>query len=141
MAVVIRCVRQICLLREQGEAEAAARLQENELGSAVRDLRLAQGPDALSGSELQTLFATEERRVAEALVLSELLIARLVETWPAGSGPTPVRPLRSGDAAPSVRARPAVSATCSPAIPDLLDAMLAAEHSGRRLSPATHRQS
>ncbi len=78
VAGVARVVRQICLLREQGDAVQAARLQENELAGAVRDLRLAQGPSALPEAELQAMFALEERRVAEAAILSELLIPRLV---------------------------------------------------------------
>ena len=138
-AGIARVVRQICLLREQGDAAQAARLQENDLADAVRDLRLAHGPAVLPEAELQAMFAAEEQRVAEAVILSELLIPRLVESWPVHSGPVRSAASRPGRESPSVAA-PAPAAG-PPAIPDLLDAMLAAERPGRRPSPATHRES
>ena len=138
-AGVARVVRQICLLREQGDASQATRLQENELAVAVRDLRLAHGPAVLPEGELQAMFAAEERRVAEAVILSELLLPRLVESWPARSGSLRSAASRAGRESPPVPT-PAPAAG-PPAIPDLLDAMLAAERTGRRPSPATHRES
>ena len=140
MAGITRLVRQICLLREQGDAAQAAHLQGDELAAAVRDLRLAHGPEAFAESELSGLFAAEERRVAEAVILSELLIPRLVESWPASVGSRPSGPVRTFPAPPSVARAPAPAAG-SPAIPDLLDAMLAAERHGRRPAPANARES
>ncbi|MBI2496552.1 MAG: hypothetical protein HYV75_00995 [Opitutae bacterium] len=139
VAGLARIVRQVCLLREQGDAAQAARLQENELATAVRDLRLAHGPEALAESELHGLFAAEERRVAEAVILSELLIPRLVESWPAGPPARPPGSPRTLPPPPAARA-PAPAAG-PPAIPDLLDAMLAAERTGRHPPPANPRQS
>ena len=135
---VARIVRQICLLREQGDVTQAMQLQENALAEAVRDLRLAHGPAALPEAELQAMFATEERHVLEAVILSELLIPGLVESWQANS--PPARP--AGARARSEPSRPAAKApvAASPAIPDLLDAMLAAERTGRRPSPASPRE-
>jgi hypothetical protein len=137
-AGVARVVRQICLLREQGDTPQAAQLQENELADAVRDLRLAHGPAVLPDTELQAMFAAEERRVAEAVILSELLIPRLVENWPAEPRPPRSGGLRSSPASAPVAVAPPAG---PPAIPDLLDAMLAAERPGRRPPPATHRES
>jgi hypothetical protein len=137
VAGVARVIRQICLLREQGDVAQAARLQENELAVAVRDLRLAHGPAVLPEAELQAMFAAEDQRVAEAVILSELLIPRLVESWPVHAGPATGR--RSVPASPPSAAR--APAAGPPAIPDLLDAMLAAERTGRHPSPATHRES
>jgi hypothetical protein len=140
MAGITRLVRRICLLREQGDAAQAAHLQDDELAAAVRDLRLAHGPEAFAESELHGLFATEGRHVAEAVILSELLLPRLVECRPAAAAPRSSGPARTFSPPPSA-ARAPVSAAGSPAIPDLLDAMLAAERHGRRPAPANSRES
>lgn len=139
MAGIARIVRQVCLLREQGDAARAARLQENELAAAVRDLRLAHGPEALAESALRDLYAAEERRVADAVILSELLIPRLVESRSAGPPARTAGPTRTYSPPPAARS-PAPAAG-PPAIPDLLDAMLAAERSGRPPPPAQTRES
>jgi len=140
VAGITRLVRQICLLREQGDAAQAAHLQDDELATAVRDLRLAHGPEAFAESELHGLFVTEERRVAEAVILSELLVPRLVESWPAAALSRSTGPVRTFSPPPAA-ARASVPAAGSPAIPDLLDAMLAAERHGRRPAPANSRES
>jgi hypothetical protein len=125
MGGLSRLIRQVCLLRECGETARAAQLHDNELATAVRDHRLAHGPDALPESELREMFAREERRVAEAVILSELLAPRLVRVMPAAAaGPQPTVPVSPGAVRPSRPAGP-------PAISDLLDAMLAAERNGR----------
>ncbi len=135
VAGITRLMRRICLLREQGDAVQATRLQEHDLAAAVRELRAAHGAEALPDAELLRLFAVEEQRVAEAVVLAELLIPQLV-------GDRPPVPVKSAPAAPvPVRSRAPAAAPGSPGIPDLLDAMLAAERSGRRPSPAASRES
>jgi len=105
----------------------AARL-ETELAEAVRELHAAQGAEALPESELQAMFVREENRVADAVILAELLVPRLVSGLPVATGPAPdaTRTALSGVAATR---RPERGA---PDIPDLLDAMLAAERNGRR---------
>ena len=135
MAGIVRLIRRIWVLREQGEAAHAKHLQENELAVAIRDFRLALGPDALPETELQAIIATEEQRVAEAAILSELLLPRL-------AGLVPARPglLRSAGASPGP-ALAVAQAAGPPAISTLLDAMLAAERADRRLAPAGKRQS
>ncbi len=135
VAGITRLMRRICLLREQGDAGQAARLHEHDLAAAVRELRAAHGAEALSDDDLRALFAAEEQRVAEAVVLAELLIPQLV----GGRAPAPAK---SVPAAP-VPAHPRVPAAPPgpPGIPDLLDAMLAAERNGRRPSPAASRES
>ena len=70
VAGITRLMRQICLLREQGDTGRAARLHEHDLAAAVRDLRAAHGAEALLDDELRTLFAAEEQRVAEAVMLA-----------------------------------------------------------------------
>lgn len=125
MVGLARLIRQVCLLRECGETDRAAQLHDNDFATAVRDYRLAHGPEALPESELREMFATEERRVAEAVILSELLAPRLVGAMPAAS---------SG-ARPAARIVPVADRSAPPsgppAISDLLDAMLAAERTGR----------
>lgn len=135
VAGITRLMRRICLLREQGDAAQAARLQEHDLATAVRELRAAHGAEALPDEELGRLFAAAEQRVAEAVVLAELLIPQLV----GGRPPIPVKSIPASSA--PARSRTVEAAPGSPAIPDLLDAMLAAERTGRRPSPASSRES
>jgi hypothetical protein len=136
LAGIFRCIRRICVLREQGKDADASLLERNDFANAVRDFRLTNGPDALPESELQSMFALEERRVADAAVLSELLIPELVKSFP----PIPVAGApRLTSASPTVPdsstppfPRAAAAAGVSPIIADLLDAMLASERAGRR---------
>lgn len=136
MSGIVRLVRRICVLRERGEAAAAARLEENDFATAVRDLRLAEGPDALPAEELQTIFAAEEQRVANAAVLAELLIPQLRGALADGAFPStgPATNLRRETPAPFAVARVSEPVAGSPAITDLLDAMLAADGAARRQS-------
>lgn len=123
-------------MREQGDAGART-LEENDLGNAVRDYRLADGVESLSEAKLQALFLEEERRVADAAVLAELLVPRLRQAI-AVADPVaryPVSPVATPreEAATYVRT-PEPAAAGSVAIPDLLDAMLAADGAARRRS-------
>ena len=138
LAEITRCIRQICLLREQDNATEAQRIEQNEFANTLRDLRLAHGPDLLPESELRAMFAAEQKRVADAVVLSELLIPQLVKSFGAVS-PVQVQPANRPISPVVVNAREAASpaskaapAGVSPAIADLLDAMLASERGGRR---------
>lgn len=133
MAGIARLVRRVCLLREQGEAAQAAHLQGNELANAIRDFRLQHGPAALPEEKLGEMFASEEEHVVDAMVLAELLIPQLTRFMPEAVISRPVPPaVETPRSVPS----PRVLAGDSPAIPDLLDAMLEAERrppsSGRR---------
>lgn len=121
-AGIVRLIRQACVLREQGD-EPAAQRSEAEVARAVAACRTEQGAAALPEDEVQAWFAAEQRRVAEAAILSELLAPRLLAVLPRVPGPRESRPARSG--VPPVPSGP-------PAISDLLDAMLAAERTGRR---------
>jgi hypothetical protein len=129
---VARLIRQAFVLREQGDHAGAARIEESEIPTAVRDHRLAHGPDALPEAELRALYAIEEQRVAEAAILSELLIPRLVKMLPASASPTSSGNNRATARASTVISGAVLTPTGSPAISDLLDAMLAAERSDRQ---------
>ena len=144
MAGITRCIRRICLLREQNNPAEAERVEKNEYANALRDHRLAHGPETLPEIELKALFVTEEKRVADAMVLAELLIPQLTKSFPsaAGGSANPMQP-RPGSASPSGHdtatpfPRAAAAAGVSPIIADLLDAMLASERTNRGPSSST----
>jgi hypothetical protein len=117
-----------------GDAMAAARLQDGELASAITAFRLESGPAGLSEDRLCAMFVSEAEHVAEAMILAELLVPQLARLLPA---PGPARPALFAPLPAAVSPGRTVPAGESPAISDLLDAMLAAERTGRRLAPAT----
>jgi hypothetical protein len=136
-AVINRCIRQICLLREQGNVAEAERVEKNDFANALRDLRLAHGPQILPQSELNVLFEAEYKRVADAVILSELLIPQLVKSFSASPFSAQARPAAANAPAASRDSSVPISKTAaaagvSPMITDLLDAMLASERGGRR---------
>lgn len=140
MAGLTRLIRRICLLREQGDVAGAARLQESELLAALDELRQLQGPEAWRDEEVRALFAAEERRVADAMVLAEILIPKLTELWKqatpvARTVTTITARTREPDPVPA----PAAAPSGPPVITDLLDAMLADERKTRRVSSASNR--
>lgn len=137
LAGISRCIRRICLLREQGDSTEAMRLERGELANAVRDIRLARGSDALPESELRAMFAAEEKRVTDAIVLSELLIPELVRSF-ASTASHPPMPARSAPGGSPAYAADSASPFAQPAtvgepvIADMLDSMLASERTSRR---------
>ena len=133
LADLSRLVRRICLLREQGDPAGAERLETNDLAPAVEEFRRRHGVEALRQADLVALFADEARRVADALLTAEIMINHLAERW----APLPgvVRAASVPPASAAARSAPAAPAG-PPAITDLLDAMLAAERTSTRLSPA-----
>jgi hypothetical protein len=136
---VARLVRQICLLREQGDTVEAGRLEANDLAALVDQIRREQGGDALRDDELSALFAAETQRISDATLVADLLIPRLLETWNSFSAALPrPRPAAPASEPAPVRA-PATVPAGPPAISDLLDAMLAAERMSTRMSPTPNR--
>lgn len=132
MVNIIRMIRRICLLREDGEMLDAKRVEDAELLPAVEAFRKARGEEALPEKALEEIYAIETRRVADAGVLCELLVPRLVARLPglamagAVAGAVNVAPVSRAAAAT------VPSPGGPPAIPDLLDAMLAADRAGAR---------
>ncbi len=125
-------MRQICLLREQGDTAGALRLQENDLATVVEEIRRTPGTDALRDEDLAALFAQEAQRVAEATLTAEIMIHRLAEIWSSPPAAAPQR--REATAArETVTARPVPAGP--PVISDLLDAMLALERTSTRPTP------
>jgi hypothetical protein len=134
LAGITRCIRQICLLREQDNIAEAERVEKNEFSNTLRDLRLAHGPEFLPESELRGMFIAEQKRVAEAIILSELLIPQLVKSFPpfGASQPKPAAAAAISRDSSVPIPQAASAAGVSPMIADLLDSMLASERSGRR---------
>jgi hypothetical protein len=132
---IIRLIRRICLLREQGEAGRAGRLHADELVAAIAKYRLWHGPESLTDEKLCVLFVNETEHVREAMALAAVLAPELVPlVAPEGSVEAepvfaPIRPLGS------VRPFPGGP----PAIRELLDALLTAKASERRDSSAQRR--
>ena len=128
---IIRLIRRICVLREQGGNAEANRLQAGELAAAVTEFRLGHGPESLTEEKVCALFMSETELVHEAVVLAEIMAPQLARLLPLAQARTePVFP-----AIPTERARVRVLPDGPPAISDLLDAMLAAERPGRAITP------
>jgi hypothetical protein len=134
VAAISRLVRRVCLLREQGELSEARAFENAQLADAVRSFREDSGPEALTESQLHEMFSVEGGRAADASAICELLIPRLTAVLPAHA-PHEQRPRRV--AAPPPLKREASPESGSPEIPELLDAMLAAERTGRRVTQST----
>lgn len=125
-------------MREQNAEEEAAQLEKNDLANAVRDIRLKEGLEALTEAELQGMFVTEEQRVADAAILAELLAPRLALPAAVATGPKPtLAPVRESEV-PVSFSRVAAPAPGGTGIPDLLDAMLAADKASRRPTTGRH---
>jgi hypothetical protein len=129
---ITRLIRRICVLREQGEAAAAQNLERDQLAVALDGLHASEGTEALPDDEVQRIFAAERTRAAEAQVLAEMLIPQLI-----GHFPPPATPVQNHKPAlprvdpPPPELRPVVNGG-TPAIPDLLDSMLARESAAAR---------
>lgn len=124
---IVRLVRRICLLSEQGDEPAAERLEQERLAPAVRDFREQHGPGALSEQKLAEIFVEEHKRAADAVVLAELLLSQLAARESTDREPVPP----AGPAIASAGHRRIEPHT---SIPDLLDVMLAGEAARRRRS-------
>lgn len=135
VAEITRLIRRICLLREQNNMLAAEQLEQNEFAAALRDLLRVHGPELLTERELLEIFRVEEKRVADAAVLAELITPQIARAL--ASVPLSLPPARLGATAVGARdtaipfSRAAVAGT-SPMIADLLDAMLATERPANR---------
>lgn len=130
-SAVTRVCRRICLLRSTGE-DAAARVQSAELARLLSSVP----PAADVASRVDAIFATEEKRLADAQVLAEVLAPLIAEQLrarpPALSAPSRRASPAPVDLAEKTAARPPRSA--APNIADFIDDMLAQERPARRAS-------
>ena len=129
---LIRLIRRVCLLTEQGDESEAVRLERTQLAEAVRQYRHDHGPDALTEQHLAEIFMAEQRRAADAVVLAELLIPQLTGRARAEPRSAPARPADETAASPAASAE-AASSRAPVDIPDFLDAMLSGESGKRRV--------
>lgn len=118
----------------------AARLQESEVAEALREMRRSDDAPAPTEAEVHAIYAAEEQRVAEAAALAELLLPRLIAGLNADAHPGGPRSLRLVPVPAPAESRAPAPPGGPPAIPDLLDAMLAAERTGRRSAAPVSRE-
>jgi hypothetical protein len=134
---LVRLIRRICLLRESGDGTGAARLEAAELSIALESARAAAAPGGLPPDVPECIFAAERERVADAILLSGLIVAQLHEHFPA-TGASHLLPASAATGAPSPVALPTGPVRSDPpAIPDLLDAMLAHDRTAARRRAST----
>src|SRR5207253_349568 len=75
---VAKMCRRICLLRATGQNAEAARAQSSDLPRAL-ELTGSRAADPAVANRLSALFASAEERIADALVLAELLAPMLAQ--------------------------------------------------------------
>ena len=97
--------RRVCVLRERGLKDEAERVRADEVMPIVGLLRTATDTDAAITERLNTIFAAEAERVANAAVLAELLLPELTGQLrslvvPVAAPMSPVPPLPAPAAAP-----------------------------------------
>jgi hypothetical protein len=122
----VRLYRRIGLLRATGQAEAAALLETTEFSAAMESIRAHGDADAIA-----PLLAAEEARIADAMVLAEVLAPLLASRLAASQGTTPLavssrtKPLRREPTVPG-------GAASSPTVADFIDGMLAQDRADSR---------
>jgi hypothetical protein len=111
--------RHVCLLRVQGQLDAAATLQATRLAEALHTVETLIGDSTVFVTRRKELFALEESRVQQAALTAQLVASLLSSNSPAAGAnapkPVPVRP-----AVP----RAPLPATETDAIAGLIDGML-----------------
>jgi hypothetical protein len=125
---VARVCRKVCVLRERGQSGEAEQLRAQTLPELLAALKTPTDTDAAIAQRVESIFAVETERIANATVLAELLVPLLSEQLrglavppnmisaslsPAPPPPPPPKP-------------PARAATIS--IADFIDDMIAQEN-------------
>jgi hypothetical protein len=129
---ITRLIRRICVLREQGETAEAQDLERGQFAAALNELHASEGADALPDDEVQRIFVAERARAAEAQILAAMLIPQLIGHFPPSTAPAQNhKPALPRPVPPPPDLRPVVNGG-TPAIPDLLDSMLARESAAAR---------
>jgi hypothetical protein len=139
---VVHLCRRICLLRHSGRDSEAGHLHDEELPRLLAVLPAT--PDL--EPRVQALFVEEDRRMADAHALAEMLapimiehlrsvftFAPIVHAAPAaGASAEPRATAQPSSTAPSPAPRPV--RTTAPSIADFIDDMLSQERPARRAS-------
>jgi hypothetical protein len=123
---IIRLYRRICLLRANGQADAATLLESTEFSAAMESIH-AHG----DANSVAPLLAAEDARIADAVALAEVLAPLLASRLAAVQGAVP--PAVSSRTKP-VRREPVVpgGASPSPTVADFIDGMLAQDRADSR---------
>ncbi len=133
---MLHLYRRICVLRATGEAFAASRLESDELPRAVAEATAAGIPE----DSWPLRFAAEEKRVADAELLAELLVPLLAERLPWPRSPATAGLSAVLDAFPAKSAARPEPGAPPPTVADLIEGMLAQER-GEHRQRATRRAS
>jgi hypothetical protein len=129
----------VCVLRERGHNEAAERLRADELMPLLAAVRLPTDDDAAITERLNSLFATEGERVANAAVLAEMVGPMIADQ---------LRPLATVQA-PAAASAPVVASLIPAAKPaqlrpasiaDFIDDMIAQEKPPERPGQGAQRR-
>lgn len=118
-----RTCRQICVRRELSTS-AAAKIDE-ELEAALAEVRATFGADSVTYDDLVDIFQVESQRVADAVVLAEMIVPRLQSVLNRGTAPavaekSGAKTARRTDEKP----KPAPAAARGLSIADMIDGML-----------------
>jgi hypothetical protein len=125
------------VLRERGLNEEAERMRASEVIPMVVALRTDTDSDAAVTERLNSLFATEAERVANAAVLAELLLPTLSERLRPPTAPV----LRSEPIITATPVMPAPKPAVRPAsIADFIDDMIAQERPPNRPGQGAQRR-
>lgn len=123
---------------ERGQLSTTA--ADEALQLALATIRDHHGGESVRDDEFREVLAEEEKRVADAAVLAELIVARLPAPSPAGAAPAPSIPAAwPVPTTERTRGEPVPPPTFSPATPghlpdiaDMIDGMIAQERSSPR---------
>jgi hypothetical protein len=117
------------LLRARGETAAADQLRAGPLEDAIVALRAAGLSDDAIAARLNTIFTTEDERVANALVLAEVLVPILVERLGSRIAAAAATHTPSAPSSQPSRSANRAAADVPPAggIADFIDQMIAQE--------------
>jgi hypothetical protein len=137
----------VCVLRERGQADEAEALRQRELPGLLAAVRSPADTDASIDAQLTAVFAREEDRVANAVVLAELMAPLLVN--PAARTPELTPILISAPSPGALEPRPSQFAPPPPlpaparaagSIADFIDEMIAQESAPAEAGPASRRR-
>lgn len=130
------------MLRERGQYDEAERVRAISLPELLAAVRTPQDTDASLAERLETIFAFEAERVANAAVVAELLVPLLSEqlrpfgiATDAPPSPAPATP----PAAPMPKASPAARPRPT-SIADFIDAMISQDDPANSSGPPEQRR-
>lgn len=128
MADIVRPHRRVCLLRASGNDAEAARLERTELAEAWNSHRASGDPTPVA-----PLLAAEEARVAEAVLLVEMLVPLLADRMATRESATSPQAADDLKAARRETAKPfSPFPGTAPSVADFIEGMLAQDRATAR---------